>query len=169
MPSVREQVEATQRRQSRRMVTAIVVGIFIALVALSVADRVQASECHRVSASHPDVLAGWNPTRWRGCTQYGLGLASHWGGPGVARNDCLWPWTDCTPITITNMDRESAGYGLSITVQPTMFGDLWQGRPEQKIVDLDPAAVAALGLDWSRGVYPVRVEPARALPDTALE
>ena len=108
----------------------------------------------------------YNPTGWEGCTRYGDGIASHWAGPGVARNDCLWPWTHCTPIRIT-----SAQTGLSITVTPTMFCDCWYGMAgHERLVDLDPAAVAALGLAWADGLYPVTVEPASGgLPDTALE
>ena len=106
----------------------------------------------------------YNPTGWEGCARYGEGRASRWQGPGVARNDCLWPWSACTPITITALTT-----GRSITATPTMFCDCWYGTPQEKLVDLDPAAVAALGLAWEDGVYPVRVEPANSLPDTALE
>lgn len=119
---------------------------------------------------HPD----WYPTGVKGCVVYGVGTASHWGGPGVARNDCLWPWTACTPIRITSLDT-----GRSITVQPTMYGDLYTTTADERIADLDPAAVRALGLDWNRGLYRVRVGPVGkgsspsrsshpALPDTAL-
>jgi hypothetical protein len=104
------------------------------------------------------------PTGIAGCEVYGEGIASRWSGPGIARNDCVWPWTGCQPIRITSLDT-----GISITVTPTMFGDLYTGTADQRIVDLDPAAVEALGLDWSRGLYPVRVEPVTVLlPDTAV-
>jgi hypothetical protein len=37
-------------------------------------------------------------------------------------------------------------------------------------VDLDPAAVAALGLDPSQGLFPVRVDPmSPLLPNTSME
>lgn len=105
----------------------------------------------------------YNPTGWEGCTRYGPGLASRWPGPGVARNDCIWPWRSCTPIKITAQET-----GLSIVVTPKMFCDCYYGTSQEKLVDLDPAAVAALGLSWADGVYPVRVEPVASLPDTAL-
>lgn len=101
-----------------------------------------------------------------GCSTYGSGWASWWSGPGVARNDCVWPWNDCTPITITSHDT-----GLSVTVTPTMYGDLYTGTPNQRLVDLDPSTLKALGLwgERDRGLFRVTVEPASPmLPDTAL-
>lgn len=119
-------------------------------------------------------IEDYNPTGWEGCTVYGDGIASHWPGPGVARNDCLWPWDHCTPIRITSHQT-----GLTIIVTPTMFCDCYTHTPRQRLVDLDPAAVRALGLDWADGLYPVTVAPAdrgpsgapgaTPLPDTALE
>jgi hypothetical protein len=115
----------------------------------------------------------YNPTGWEGCTVYGTGLASHYEGPGVARNDCLYPWTACEPIRITSLTT-----GRSIVVTPVMFCDCYHGTGDERLVDLDPTAVRALGLDWSTGLYPVRVEPAGrhghvegnqpAIPDTAM-
>lgn len=110
----------------------------------------------------PEPITVATPTGVAGCVIYGTGIASHWAGPGIARNDCVFPWTDCTPITITSLDT-----GRSITVTPTMFGDLYTGTARQRIVDLDPAAVSALGLSWARGLYKVRVEP--VLPDTSTQ
>lgn len=110
----------------------------------------------------------YNPTGWEGCTVYGTGLASRYDGPGVARNDCLWPWMHCTPIRITALAT-----GRTIVVRPVMFCDCYHGTQNERLVDLNRAAVAALGLDWSAGVFPVQVEPVRghhtpALPDTAV-
>lgn len=123
----------------------------------------------------------YNPTGWEGCTIYGAGTASAWGGPGVARNDCLWPWTDCQAITITVRadDRpqcQPAEVGRAITVQPQMFGDLYTRTPDQRLVDLGPAEVNELGLVPECGLWPVTVQPAGApvvaggapLPDTAI-
>lgn len=126
------------------------------------------------AACHPiAVNRAWAPTGIAGCVIYGRGIASHWQGPGVARNDCVWPWTDCTPIRITSLETRR-----SITVTPTMFGDLYVGTPDQRIVDLDPAAVKALGLDWDQGLYRVLVEPVKlemelgepdyGMPDTSI-
>lgn len=119
-----------------------------------------------------DVRAGcemtareaYNPTGWEGCSTYGEGLATRWPGEGVARNDCLWPWTACQPIRITSRDT-----GRSIIVRPKMFCDCWTRTVRQKLVDLDRRTLAELGLPWDRGVYRVRVTPVSqvvALPDT---
>lgn len=108
------------------------------------------------------------PTGVKGCIVYGAGTASRWPGPGVARNDCVYPWRDCQPIRITAVST-----GLSIVVTPTMYCDCYTTTPMERIVDLDPAAVAALGLDWADGVYDVVVTTPEqldwyVLPDTAM-
>jgi hypothetical protein len=109
------------------------------------------------------------PSGVKGCERYGIGDASRYPGSGVARNDCVYPWTACTPIQITSLET-----GISIIVTPTMFCDCYQ-RPGPngetlRLVDLDPATVAALGLDWNDGMYDVSVEPATIvlLPDTRM-
>lgn len=111
----------------------------------------------------PYPVTEYSPTGIVGCIVYGEGTASMWQGPGVARNDCRWPWDACTPISITSLDT-----GLRIIVTPTMFGDLYTGTPDERIVDLDPRAVAALGLDPSRGLWPVLVAPAPGWTDVAM-
>lgn len=104
----------------------------------------------------------YNPTGWEGCAVYGDGYASRWEGPGVARNDCLYPWTDCRPIAVT-----ASSTGRSVTVTPRMFCDCWLRTANEKLVDLDRATVRKLGLRWADGRYAVTVEPAGWLPDTA--
>ena len=106
------------------------------------------------------------PTGVAGCTLYGSGIASRWHGPGVARNDCTWPWRSCQPIRITSLRT-----GRSIVVVPSTFCDCYTGTANQRLVDLGPAAVAALGLLPSRGLYPVQVEPVKGQlpPDTSTE
>lgn len=57
-----------------------------------------------------------------------------------------------------------------MVVTPTMFGDLYVGTSNERLVDLDPATLHRLGL-WgmrSRGLFPVTVTPATVLPDTAV-
>jgi hypothetical protein len=117
------------------------------------------------AACYEIPITSWSPTGVKGCTLYGQGYASYWQGPGVARNDCVWPFTSCEAITITSLDT-----GRSITVTPTMYGDLYTGTANQRIVDLDPTSLKALGL-WEqrdRGLFRVTVQAATRLPDTAM-
>jgi hypothetical protein len=123
----------------------------------------------------PIPVTWWSPTGVVGCTVYGEGTASMWGGPGAARNDCQWPWDDCQTISVQSLQT-----GLVIIVTPSMFCDCYTGTAQERIVDLDPGMVAALGLDPGAGLWPVRVWPVdarsglipsgqgAALPDTAL-
>jgi hypothetical protein len=110
----------------------------------------------------------WAPAGYVCGPQYGIGWASMWGGPGVARNDCVYPWTDCPPLRVTSLQT-----GLSITVMPVTWCMCWVGvtgpnGEQQRIIDLDLSQVAALGLDPSRGLWKVRVTPASPLPTTLL-
>jgi hypothetical protein len=119
----------------------------------------------------PIPVTWWSPTGVAGCVVYGEGTASMWGGPGAARNDCVYPWADCQTIAIQSLQT-----GLVIVVTPTMYGDLYLGDDDpanDRIVDLDPGMVAALGLDAAAGLWPVSVWPVDAwsgqplLPNTA--
>jgi hypothetical protein len=138
--------------------TVVLVGVL--LIGLALASLARADDgCHAipVTASTPTGIAR--------CAVYGEGIASEWSGPGIARNDCLYPWTHCQTIAIQSLTT-----GLTIIVTPRMFGDLYTGTPRQRIVDLDPAAVRALGLDESAGLWPVRVtavDASTGLPDTS--
>ena len=157
---------------------AVILGV-LAVILLS-APSVDA-ECE------PYPIGPDSPTGCVGDVAYGTGTASTWGGPGVARNDCVWPWTNCTPIRITSLDT-----GLQVVAVPSMYCDCWRGLEAgetgpngelPRLVDLDPATVAALGLSGP-GLWRVVVEPAmqadwyavmppertvEALPDTAAE
>lgn len=115
------------------------------------------------------------PSGIKGCELYGVGIASTWSGPGVARNDCIYPWTDCQPIRITSLEPSS--YGRWIEVIPTGYCDCFM-RPGPngegpRIVDLPLDVVAALGLP-GEGLWDVRVEAIETvtlgvgLPDTAM-
>lgn len=145
------------RELLRDLLLLIAIGIVLAALITLARPLIVRAGCH------PEPITPDTPTGIAGCVIYGDGIASSWGGPGVARNDCLWPWTDCTPIRIRSLDT-----GRVIVRTPLMFGDLYTGTPDQRIVDLDPASVRALGLDPARGLWPVHVTPAVGLPDTAV-
>jgi len=53
----------------------------------------------------PEPITADTPTGIKGCVIYGEGIASMWGGPGVARNDCVWPWTACQPADVPHLVR----------------------------------------------------------------
>lgn len=118
-----------------------------------------------VVACGPYPVTEHSPTGIAGCAVYGDGTASRWGGPGVAVNSCVYPWRTCQPIRITARTT-----GMSIVVQPTMFCDCYTGTADQRLVDLDPASLSALGLNFADGLYPVHVEPYSepTLPDTRM-
>lgn len=126
---------------------------------VSVADGVDTAQCEVEPASP------WAPQGYICPPMYGEGTASTWPGPGVARNDCVYPWADCPEIVI-----QSHQTGLTVRVTPTMWCMCWVGvtGPQgetARIADLDPSTLAALGLDpgqglygvtvWREGVYPV--------------
>lgn len=126
------------------------------------------AECHEIE------VRAWSPTGLAGCTVYGRGMASWYAGPGVARNDCLWPWQSCQAIRITSLVT-----GRTITRQPSMFCDCYTGTAAERVIDLDPSALRQLGL-WGmrdRGLFPVEVVPvgvrshhsSERLPDTAIQ
>lgn len=143
----------------------VVLGLFLALL-------LSGSSATLARPAEPGATAPHPTDRVIGRTVYGRGTASSWAGPGAARNDCLWPWTACTTIEVVALDT-----GLRIVVTPTMYCDCYTGRrgpngERQRIVDLDPAQVAALGLNPAEGLWPVRVRPVSpttGLPDTAME
>ncbi len=134
----------------------IVVGLLAALV-------VSAKDCEAEPASQ------WAPAGWICPPAYGEGIASTWQGPGSARNDCVWPFDQCIALTVISLDT-----GRSIVSVPTTWCMCWVGvigplGETERIIDLAPDQVAALGLPGP-GLYRVRVEPATVtLPNTALD
>lgn len=117
-------------------------------------------------ACQPEPASQWAPAGYSGCEQWGIGTASTWQGPGSATNDCLYPWTSCTPRVVTSLDT-----GRSITVVPQQFCHCYVNAPgpngeTARLIDLAPDQVAALGLNVSAGLFRVSVEPATYLPMT---
>jgi hypothetical protein len=95
-----------------------------------------------------------SPTGIYKCIVYGVGTASWYSGSGVARNDCIYPWTNCQTISIRSLDT-----GITIVVTPVTFCDCYTGTSKERIVDRSLAQVRALGLDPNRGLFPVEVLP----------
>ena len=119
----------------------------------------------------PEPASQWAPAGWICPPLYGDGVASVWGGPGAARNDCVYPWNDCPALRVQSHDT-----GLVIVVTPTTWCHCWTGvtgpaGETRRIIDLDPRQVAALGLDVKRGLFDVTVTPATfvgTMADTAV-
>lgn len=132
--------------------------ILLLLLTMALTGRAQAADgCKRIEVG-PDT-----PTGIAGCQRLGAGIASHWQGPGAAVNSCTYPWNDCPTLRVKSLQT-----GLEIIVTPTMFCDCYTGTADERLIDLDPLMVAALGLDLEQGLYPVRVSLYDGLPDTAL-
>lgn len=137
--------------------------ILLLLASIALAGKARGAE---PSGCHSIPVTWFSPTGIAGCVVYGDGMASMWGGLGAARNDCVYPWRHCQPIAITSLTT-----GLRIIVTPTMYCDCYTGTRRERIVDLDPSMVRALGLEPAEGLWPVNVQPADAssgIPDTAM-
>jgi hypothetical protein len=114
----------------------------------------------------PYPISSYSPTGIVGCIVYGTGTASWYSGTGAARNDCVYPWINCRTISIRSLDT-----GKMIIVTPVTFCDCYTGTNNERIVDLSRSQVLALGLDPSRGLFSVEVQPVDqvlSIPDTAM-
>ena len=130
------------------------------LIGLAAAVPVRAGD----ETCRPEPVTVNTPSGIAGCTLDGptRGKASHWNGSTIAANWCVYPWTDCGMVTIRSLET-----GRVITRQVGMFCDCWW-TTDRRLVDLDRAAVQALGLRWADGLYKVVVTPAASMPDTSL-
>ena len=103
----------------------------------------------------------YSPTGIAGCTLDGPtdGIASTYPGDVAAANWCTYPWDDCGSVIVQSHDT-----GLTITVPVAMYCDCYTGTAQERLVDLTPGQVAALGLDHARGLFPVTVTPVSSAP-----
>ncbi len=113
------------------------------------------------------VLAAAGASAVRGAEPGVSGIASTWAGPGAATHDCVWPWKNCASRAVQSLDT-----GLVILVTPTMYCDCFVGRvgpngETERLIDLDPSMVRALGLDPAVGLWRVTVWPFD--PATAID
>lgn len=137
----------------------IVVSIVIAL-ALMVVGMARALS---YEGCEPEPITPNTPTGIAGCFVWGEGTASHYApGWGVAMNFCTWSLrtkVGCGSVLVTSVET-----GLEVVVPVVDFCDCYTGTADQRIVDLKYDVVAALGLDLSAGLYPVRVESRGLVP-----
>lgn len=116
------------------------------------------------------VQTGTGPSAPLVSTQ--TGTASWYGpGTGVAMPFCTWTLRTtqgCGSVAIQSLDT-----GITVIAPVIDYCQCYVGTPQERIVDLQWGVVDALGLDRSRGLYPVSVWPvdgtAPTIPDTAME
>ena len=134
-------------RRSRLLSHAIVVG---ALLALAATARAGDETCY------PIEVTWYSPTGIAGCTLDGPtdGIASTYPGDVAAANWCVWPWDDCGSVTV-----QSHQTGLTITVPVAMYCDCYTNTSDERLIDLTPGQVLALGLNPEAGLFDVTVTP----------
>lgn len=159
---------------TRRTVLRLVAWAVVLLLAAAVPVNAGDETCR----SEPE--SQWAPAGWVCPPHYGIGTASTWQGPGAATNGCshaIRDTTGCPAIAVRSLTT-----GLVIQVVPTEWCHCWvgvtgPGGETERLVDLGPELVAALGLPGP-GLWPVEVwpaadptaadrSPAPAMPDTA--
>jgi hypothetical protein len=142
----------------------VLLRLLLVAVLLLIPTEVSATDCE------PEPASQWAPAGWVCPPMYGEGIASTYPGSGAARNDCVYPWRECPSLVVMALDT-----GRSITVTPVTWCHCYVNAPgpngeTARIIDLTPEQVAALGLELSKGLWAVRVEPATAaLPDTSMK
>lgn len=116
-----------------------------------------ASSADDMTGCYSIPITANTPTGVAGCLRFGEGIASHYGpGNGVAMNFCTWVYrheVGCGTVQITSLDN-----GNSVRVPVIDFCDCYTGTVHERIIDLQWGVLDALGLERSRGLYPVRVE-----------
>ncbi|MBA3586504.1 MAG: hypothetical protein H0W41_02570 [Chloroflexi bacterium] len=148
---------------------AVVVGVILALAATA---RAGDETCEPT----PETI--WHPAGVEGCTLDGPtdGIASTYPGEFAAANWCSWTLrhsVGCGTWTVQSLTT-----GVTITVAPGEFCHCYTGTPDERLIDLTPEQVAALGLDVRDGLFAVTVTPLEVadevaapvvrLPDTAV-
>lgn len=142
-------------RLSQRPWPSVGVAIVFVVVSLWAASATRAGD----ETCEPIAVTWYSPSGIAGCTLDGptAGTASWYGGDQAAANWCTWPWTDCGSVRVV-----SHATGVAITVAVAMFGDLYTGTPDERLLDLTHGQVLALGLDPADGTFAVTVTPVDA-------
>jgi hypothetical protein len=150
-----------------------------AIAILTASASLLASPMTVKAECYPVQITPNTPTGIAGCEVWGEGTGSWYGssGYGVAMNFCTWGLRHtqgCGNVSITSQQT-----GLTATVPVVDFCDCYTGTSRQRIVDMLPGVLSALGLNPSQGLFPVVVTPvntvvtpvntaAPMLPDTAM-
>jgi rare lipoprotein A (peptidoglycan hydrolase) len=98
------------------------------------------------------------------------GIASWYGsGSGVATQWCTWTLRHAAGCGLLAVQSQQTG--IVVIVSVVDWCQCYRGTPDERIVDLQPGVVAALGLDLTQGLYPVTiwiVDSETGMPDTAM-
>ena len=131
----------------------LIAALFVGVALVGFTPQTTRAACHAVPRT-PNT-----PTGIAGCETWGSGTASWYGstGSGVAMNYCTWGLRHtegCGRVRVTSLQTHR-----SVVVPVVDFCDCYTGTARQRIADLQPGVVVALGLERAQGLYPVTVEP----------